>query len=159
MDAHLDADTLAAFAEHSQRGDERAAVFAHLSECETCREYLAVNAELKEFDWTADKPRHRIPGYVRTAAAILLLFFSAHPFRKVAMVVTPQHSRTPWEYVSLQKPSTPLRNIHGSFKEVTLATVSFSGDHASGGVDRITLKTALGERRITVEGFWEASRQ
>jgi hypothetical protein len=50
---HLDADTLAAFAEGVQGKEDRRAVLAHLAECEICRDYLAAHAELKEFDWHA----------------------------------------------------------------------------------------------------------
>jgi hypothetical protein len=55
LDMHLDADTLAAFTEHVLSVGDEAAVFAHLAECGTCRDCLAVNAELKDFHWSARK--------------------------------------------------------------------------------------------------------
>jgi hypothetical protein len=90
-DAHLDADTLAAFGEHVLSVRDEATVFAHLAVCGTCRDYLAVNAELKDFEWSVRAPQGRsLPGTlnisrsIRAAAGIagsvaaLWLLFSSH---------------------------------------------------------------------------------
>jgi hypothetical protein len=103
---HLDAETLAAFAERFLRGEEEAAVFAHLAECEICREYLAAHAELHDFQWRNDRLQKRrwphslraTAGFAGAAAALWLLFFS-HTRPPIAVAT----SRTPVEQV----PSAP----------------------------------------------------
>ena len=69
---HLDADMLAAFAERSLRGDQEAAVFGHLAECEICREYLAAHSELSDFQWHNGQPHdRRLPRLLRTRRCFL----------------------------------------------------------------------------------------
>ena len=64
---HLDADTLAALGEQALSAPRRELVFAHLAECEICRECLAAHSALRDFEW---KPA--------TNGA-------AHPFRLLSM--------------------------------------------------------------------------
>jgi hypothetical protein len=52
---HLDAGTLAAFAEGSLHKGQRAVVFSHLAACQVCRDWLAANARLKNFQWDGFK--------------------------------------------------------------------------------------------------------
>lgn len=49
-DDHLDPDTLAAFAEKALSESGVSAMFAHLTECEHCREILRVHAQLRGLD-------------------------------------------------------------------------------------------------------------
>jgi hypothetical protein len=101
LETHLDADTLAAFVEHSHLPGEEAAMFAHLADCETCRKYLAAHAELKEFRWNPSEARR--PGSVQpvffssllraaagcaAVAAVLWLLFSWETSRPNIMVAT-----------------------------------------------------------------------
>lgn len=52
---HLDPDTLIAFAENALNRSERASLFAHLAQCERCREELRVHAQLSDFHRTEMK--------------------------------------------------------------------------------------------------------
>jgi len=233
---HLDADTLAAFAEGSQCDGEEAAVFAHLAECQICREYLSVQAELNDFHWSSGKPQDRslsrswsVSRSLRTAAGVacavatLWLLSSSPPRPPVAIATSkgpvkrvpaampidrppmigvskrtvtkksgdrslsavrlnmrsmpvrnftaqaPRNIAALWGSAALQKLSTgdrlAARNSHRFREEVTLASVSFEGKRTAGegdgatlDVNQIALKTQFGDRRITVEGFWKASR-
>jgi hypothetical protein len=217
LEIHLDADLLAAFAERSLRDDEEASAFSHLAECETCRKYLAVNAELKEFDWGVGKHRYHdllrrtlISRSVTTAAGIacaaivaFCLLFPPQPFHKEATAVASktsvndmraapsireplviERSRKTFAKKPCNRPrggqitgQMPLqnlstgdglaaRNLDRFSKEVTLVTISLGSDRTTEdaadtvvAVNQITLKTALGERRITVGELWESSRQ
>ncbi len=110
---HLDADTLAAFAERCLRAGEEAAVFAHLAECEICRQYLAAHSELHDFQWHKGQPQNRrlprswpLARSLRTAAglgsataALWLLFFS---HTRPPIVLTP--SRIPVDDKSSARP-------------------------------------------------------
>ena len=62
---HLDVDTMSAFAEHALNSSEEGKVFSHLAECGVCREYLAVNSELRP------SRRPVYPLAFRTAAGIV----------------------------------------------------------------------------------------
>lgn len=101
---HLDADMLAAFDERTLGARQRAAVFAHLAECETCREWLATYSELGDFEWNTARPSkvrgfHLIPAdffQLRIAAAIafLLFLFAAVLPRPVISPTAPPTSNT-----------------------------------------------------------------
>lgn len=47
---HLDANTLTAFSEHSLSEPRRTVVFAHLAECDACREWLASYSRLRDHE-------------------------------------------------------------------------------------------------------------
>ena len=47
---HVDANTLAAFGEHALTGRRRAAMFAHIAECEACRQWVAAYSALRDLD-------------------------------------------------------------------------------------------------------------
>jgi hypothetical protein len=177
---HLDADTLAAFAECALSEHERVAIYGHLAECEMCRAYLAAHGSLRDFEWRRDEGDGRrwtgswsAGRFLRAAAAMaaLWLLFSAVPRRPVGTVSRASLSAGRVRHVSARTPpvfdawgSDPRqklsagdrlaeRNARRFREEVTLATVSFGGARARLAVNEIELKTALGDRRIRVEGF------
>ena len=173
MKAHLDPDTLAAFAEHSIRGDEEAAVFAHLADCGICRQYLAVNAGLRDFRWNGSPARSvvilRAFAAAATIAALWLLFFLQPVRREVAhnLSGTPSignrfAAAASWSLSSTH--GTMATKFPRALSQVTLTNVSFSRANRTGEVtkiepalNQIALKTSLGERWITVERFRETT--
>jgi hypothetical protein len=70
---HLDADTLAAFAEQALPEREIMAMFAHLASCEHCRERLRVQSQLRSLE------EAQLPDASQQSA-----WFLASPFRKAA---------------------------------------------------------------------------
>lgn len=80
---HLDANAVAAFCEQTLPAQRRVEVFAHLAECEACREWLAANAALSGFQWKApDHGKVRPLGLMnswqlKAAGAIAALLFLA----------------------------------------------------------------------------------
>lgn len=94
---HPDPDIMAAFADKALNEDERAAFFAHLAECERCREGLRLHARLKGFTGSEAKPPCRISGwpavpYFGTAAGLacaaigiaLILLLGHGPDKQIA---------------------------------------------------------------------------
>jgi hypothetical protein len=141
MGAHLDPDTLAAFAERSLSASETNAVFAHLAECETCRAFLAANGELSGFRWNVGPSRLNWPLLLKAAVGIALfvspLWFLSHS----------HHSRLASSR-SLQ--AAPDQK----FNQVTLGNVSFvhgRPKQAAPAFNQISLQTSLGKRWVTVD--------
>src|SRR6516165_10319076 len=73
VEMHLDADTLAAFAEQALPEREIMAMFAHLASCEHCRERLRVQSQLRSLE------EAQLPDASQQSA-----WFLASPFRKAA---------------------------------------------------------------------------
>lgn len=112
---HLDPNILAAFGERALGARQRAVVFAHLAECEICREWLAAYSGLGDFEWSTARPSkvhgfHLIPAnffQLRNAAAIAFLLFllAAVLPRPLTSPTTPPTSKT------AQKFSTANQNL------------------------------------------------
>lgn len=73
LEEHVDPDTLAAFSENTLTESERAALFAHLGECERCRQWLSVHAAVQD-GCAAPGRLSSVPAYLRTAAGIACVF-------------------------------------------------------------------------------------
>lgn len=56
LNSHLDPDTLGAFAENALNDTEAATMFAHLAECEHCRDWFGVYAEFGSTSRSSIKP-------------------------------------------------------------------------------------------------------
>ncbi len=113
-DDHLDPDTLAAFAEKALPEREVAAVFAHLAECEHCREGLRIQVRLGDWDGRERPAPPRTSTWftapsLRTAAGFLCAVLS------VAVMVLwsydPQKYFAPWPQRTdaLQEKSRPVQ--------------------------------------------------
>ena len=55
LDAHIDPDTLAAFAKNALNKQEIAQLFVHVEHCERCRDLMSVHARLRSFEWAPVK--------------------------------------------------------------------------------------------------------
>lgn len=97
---HSDADTLAAFSEMALSTQWRTEVYAHLAECEACREWLSAHSLLRDVEW---EPATRKPvrpflsastNFQRTMAvagiACSLLFFATVSPRLFRIRMPPQ---------------------------------------------------------------------
>jgi hypothetical protein len=100
---HLDPDTLAALAAKALSQREALSIFAHLAECDRCRDCLRVHLQLEDFAWmTPQAPqrklrRLRAPDVsLRAAAGIacavltLWIVTLGHPMKTVTATPEPQ---------------------------------------------------------------------
>lgn len=107
---HLDANTLAAFDEGAFGTRERKAVFAHLAECDTCREWLTAHCELRDFAWNTAETRKRrafrfistdffqVKTVAATIACVVLLFAAISPHLLYMKSPARLASETPLEF-------------------------------------------------------------
>jgi hypothetical protein len=92
QNGHLDPDTLAAFAERALSKRDLQVTFAHLAECQCCRDWFGVCAELGGECQNATKAPARglgpfAPGafYLRTAAGIVFAILIGEAFSWIAL--------------------------------------------------------------------------
>lgn len=158
---HLDPDTLAGFVEHNLCRREKSEVYAHLSECAICREWVAMNAGSARPSWIG---RHRISiGLCALAASIVLMtsiFFSNAQRGEMQMrqvTMQPTHYDGRLQSVSLQPISftrEPGHSHEGTKPQLWMharltRTVLFETTHAPAG--QLVLESSRGERWVRIE--------
>lgn len=137
---HLDPDTLGAFAENALPDAEAATVFAHLADCQRCRDWFGVNAESgsarRRSAWYGSSTF-----YLKTAAGLAcaalaggLMILPAHHQQTGPASATQSVADTPME----AKPQTPApleREVNSGITRATaqrtLELPAASGRHGA----------------------------
>lgn len=171
MPEHFDLNLLSAFAEQKLSGGEREIVLRHLSNCRVCRDCLAMMDSLVQ---TSRKGREAHPTiWIGGVAAAICILFLATRFYAPAVRTRRDGSttsilqrtqelrnRVPLAHISLSAfdnrtslpPGSDLSlSPPASLRSVALVNASFVPVSSATEPNRITLKTALGDRWISVD--------
>ena len=177
-EAHPDADTLSAFWERVLPAAEQSSVFAHLADCEACRQCLAMLSELEDPELVAAGRKHR--GFpagsslstagrcLKTAAVVAVVFLMAWFLQPtgstpVASKFHPADAETNVASVSVLLNSHfawPINSqlVAAPYRQVNLVSVSFEAGAASPrsaplrpAANQIALQTTMGERWVTLD--------
>jgi hypothetical protein len=142
---HLDAETVAAFSAQALNSAERSQVFEHLADCEACREWIAVNAQLHA-------PKSTLPiraplAAMAAACAVVALWLASPPSAGDITIALRRH--TEFSLLNWQEPNS--NSLPAAWKQIKLAPYPTPHPPAN----QVSIKTTVGEKWITVDGLFE----
>ena len=151
---HLNPDTLAAYSERALPEEERASVTAHLAECGSCREWLAVHAEIA-CERNRNRPAQASEKLALGAAAAFavgLLLFTLTP-RRAYIPVSTGPALVAQPLITFARPSQK-QALPAALAGVQLNNnLRFVVLDSGPATKHIAVTTALGERWIAYSAF------
>ena len=140
MAAHLDPETVAAFASRTLSTRERAKVFEHLVRCDRCREWVAVHAEIS-------RPPVAWRGAVMAAmaAGIACVLFAL-------WLVSPRTAGEPFAEVDIRLNVMDVA-AHKDALPPAWSRVRLLPFETAPPPNQVSLKTAFGEKWVAVDSI------
>ena len=155
---HLDPETVAGFSAHTLNARERLLVFEHLAGCESCREWIAANAEISEA-----VVRHSpvLAWGLLAAAGVVLAWAGGWELRQPARPPLTLPASQPQIAVHLADSNnavpvqmTRQRTLPAALRRVRLTP----GRVPTPAANEISLRTTVGEKWIPASGFLEPAQ-